>query len=228
MNLFLSRDDARNLDRRAVTEFGMLGAVLMENAGRGAAEVLLSLGIHGRVVVCCGKGNNGGDGFVLARHLDYWRIPVRILLFAAPEKLTGAAELNYRVVARSGLPVTICGGPEIDHSALASEFASAEWIVDALFGTGLIGPVRKPFDAVIRGLNSASARVFALDIPSGLDADTGAATEPTVRAAHTATFAALKKGFANAGAQDWLGQVHLVDIGMPRVLINVDQPGENA
>ena len=103
----LTRAQVRALDRRAVEELGVPGVVLMENAGRGAAEVLLRLGIHGPVVVCCGKGNNGGDGFVIARHLDNHQIPVRILLFAKPEELTGDAAINFRIVERSGLPVLI-------------------------------------------------------------------------------------------------------------------------
>src|SRR5262249_52469379 len=85
----LSRDQVREVDRRAIDEFGVPGVVLMENAGRGTAELLRALGVHGRVAVCCGKGNNGGDGFVIARHLDNAGVPVRVLLFARPEELTG-------------------------------------------------------------------------------------------------------------------------------------------
>ena len=87
--MFLSRDEVRSLDRLAEAEYGVPSILLMENAGRGAAEVLLSLGVRGPVVVCCGKGNNGGDGLVIARHLDIHRVPVRVLLFARPEELTG-------------------------------------------------------------------------------------------------------------------------------------------
>src|ERR671922_618219 len=98
---FLSRAEVRELDRRAIEEYGVPGVVLMENAGRGVAELLLSLGVHGPVAVCCGKGNNGGDGFVIARHLDNRNVPVRVLLFARPEELTGDAAVNYRIIARS-------------------------------------------------------------------------------------------------------------------------------
>src|SRR4030081_1642002 len=97
----LSRAEVRELDRRAIEEFGVPGVVLMENAGRGTAEVLLGLGDPGRVVVCCGKGNNGGDGFVIARHLDNAGESVRVLLFCAPEDLTGDAAINQRIVTRA-------------------------------------------------------------------------------------------------------------------------------
>src|SRR5262249_25949984 len=149
------------------------GVVLMENAGRGAAELLISLGIHGRVLICCGKGNNGGDGFVIARHLDNRGVPVRVLLFCRPDELTGDAAVNYGIIAKAGLPVQIHAGSQVDLTALQRELSSAEWVVDALFGTGLSGAVRPPFDDVINTINASRARVFAADIPSGLDCDTG-------------------------------------------------------
>ncbi len=224
-SIFLSREEVRNLDRRAIEEFGMPGVVLMENAGRGAAEVLKALGIHGRVVVCCGGGNNGGDGFVMARHLDNWNVSVHVLLFTQPENLTGDAATNFRVIEKSGLPITTYAGGAVDEAKLSENLASAEWIVDALFGTGLVGPVRRPMVPVLRGINASRAQIFAVDIPSGLDCDTGEATEPTIRAKHTATFAALKKAYANAGSREWTGQVHLVDIGIPRILLKSQQIG---
>src|SRR6516165_4855673 len=102
---WLSRAEVREIDRRAIEEFGVPGVVLMENAGRGVAELLLALGVPGRVLLCCGKGNNGGDGFVIARHLDLRRVPVQVLLFARPEELTGDAAVNYQILAKSGIAV---------------------------------------------------------------------------------------------------------------------------
>jgi NAD(P)H-hydrate epimerase len=217
--MYLSRDEVHDLDRRAIEQFGVPGIVLMENAGRGATELLRTLGVRGRVVVCCGKGNNGGDGFVIARHLDNQRIPGKVLLFARPEELKGDAAIAHGIVARSGLPLEVHAGTEVDEEALGREFAGADWVVDALFGTGLKGPLGAPFDRVIAGINGGPARVLAVDIPSGLDCDTGRALGPTVRARYTATFVAMKKGFAEPAAQPWLGQVHVVDIGAPRRLI---------
>jgi NAD(P)H-hydrate epimerase len=216
--MYLSREEVRALDRRAIEELGVPGVVLMENAGRGAAEVLISLGCKGPVVICCGKGNNGGDGFVIARHLDNRSIPVRVLLFADPAQLTGDAAVNYQIVAQSGLGISIYERESLNEGKVRSELAKAEWIVDALFGTGLTGPVRKPFDQIIKCINESNRRVLAVDIPSGLDCDTGQPLGPTVRADHTVTFVAQKKGFANHLAKSWTGQVHVVDIGAPRCL----------
>ncbi len=217
--MFLSREEVRALDRRAIEEYGVPGVVLMENAGRGTAELLLSLGVRGPVVVCCGKGNNGGDGFVIARHLDNHHVQVQVLLFVPAEELVGDAAINYQIIARAGLPLKILSDRSLVEKILRSELASADWIVDALFGTGLSGPVRPPFDQVITAINLCPAQVMAVDIPSGLDCDTGKPLGPVVRAHHTATFVALKKGFANPEARPWLGQVHVVDIGVPRKLI---------
>jgi NAD(P)H-hydrate epimerase len=217
--VLLSRDQVRAIDRRAIDEFGVPGVVLMENAGRGAAEVLLSLGARGPVVVCCGKGNNGGDGFVVARHLDNRAIPVRVLLFARPKELAGDAALNYEIVRRSGIAIDVRGGQAVDGEAMRKQLAAAEWVVDALFGTGLSGAVRPPFDGVIAAVNTSGAKVLAVDIPSGLDCETGEPLGPTVRANHTVTFVAMKKGFAQPAAREWIGEVHVVDIGAPRAAI---------
>src|SRR5438105_7697857 len=102
--MYLTRDQVRALDRRAIQVYGVPGPVLMENAGRGTAELLHRLGINGTVVICCGKGNNGGDGFVVARHLDNRRLPVKVLLFAHPDELTGDAAGAYRMVAMREFP----------------------------------------------------------------------------------------------------------------------------
>ncbi len=211
----LTRQQVRSVDRRAIDEFGMSGLVLMENAGRGCALVLLRLGVRGRVVIACGKGNNAGDGFVIARHLDLKQIPVSILLFADPAELTGDALANYNIVGLSGIPVRVCRRAED-----AAPFAlGAEWIIDALLGTGASGPPRPPLDRAISLLNAAAGRKLAIDLPSGLDCDSGIAAEPTFRADHTCTFVASKVGFANPAAAEYVGKVHVVDIGVPRRLL---------
>jgi NAD(P)H-hydrate epimerase len=223
MPTYLSRAEVRDIDRRAIEEYGVPGVVLMENAGRGAAEVLLRLGVRCPVCVCCGKGNNGGDGFVIARHLDNAGVPVEILLFCAPEELTGDAAVNERIAARSGLPLRSFPGKDLDLAPVQEALARAEWVIDALFGTGLGGPIRAPLDGVIAAINGSPAKVLAVDIPSGLDCDHGAPLGPTVRAHHTVTFVAQKKGFANSAAAAWLGQVHVVGIGAPRVLLDKNE-----
>jgi NAD(P)H-hydrate epimerase len=215
----LSRAQVRDYDRRAIEEYGVPGIVLMENAGRGAAELLTGLGVSGRVVICCGKGNNGGDGFVIARHLDPRKVDLRVLLFCRPEELRGDAKVNCDILTKASLPMTIHADPDVSDAAIAQELRGAEWIVDALFGTGLQGPVRAPFDRVIAAINKSGSKVFAVDIPSGLDCDTGEPKGVTVRANHTATFVAMKKGFLQPASAHWTGDVHVIDIGAPRRLL---------
>ena len=156
--MHLTREQARDLDRRLIEQAGVPGVVLMENAGRGCAELLLRLGVKGPVVVCCGKGNNGGDGFVIARWLDNVGVAVRVLLFARPEELAGDAAVMYRIIAHSGPPIGVYAGTTVDEAALRKELDAAGWVVDALFGTGLTGPVRPPFDAIIGAINASRAR----------------------------------------------------------------------
>jgi len=216
--MILTREQARELDRRAMEEFGVPSIVLMENAGRSMAELLHSLGINGLVVICCGKGNNGGDGLVMARHLDNAGIPVQVLLFSDPAQLAGDAAINHRIVAASGIPREVFAGPVLDEERLRRELANADWIVDALFGSGLRGAIQPPFDRIIAAINAAPGRIFAVDVPSGLDSDTGQPLGVAVRAHHTGTVAALKKGFLEPSAAAWLGQVHLIDMGAPRAL----------
>src|SRR5215813_10827559 len=136
---YLTREQARTLDRRAMEELGIPGIVLMENAGRGMADLLRSLGIGGPVVVCCGKGNNGGDGLVIARHLANAGAAVRVLLFTRPESLTGDAALAYRAFLPCGIETVLFDASAPDENKLRLELALADWVVDGLFGSGLEG-----------------------------------------------------------------------------------------
>jgi NAD(P)H-hydrate epimerase len=210
---FLTRAQVRAFDKHAIEQLGIPSVVLMENAGRGAALVLQALGIHGPVVIACGKGNNGGDGLVIARHLANMRCDASVLLFARLEELSPDAAIQWNIVRKMGLPAEIASRP-LDEMQLAATFARAEWIVDALFGTGLTGPLREPFDRVIALINASAARVLAVDIPSGLDCDTGEPLGAAIRAEHTVTFVAPKLGFCNPAAAACTGRVDVVDIGI--------------
>src|SRR6516165_1645877 len=132
----LSCAEVREREGRAIKTLGMPSLLLMENAGRNIAELLVTLGISGKVAICCGKGNNGGDGLVIARHLENWHIPVQVLLFARPEDLSGDAAVNYRILAGSGVKVDVHPG-EPDRETIRIDLATSDWVVDALFGTGL-------------------------------------------------------------------------------------------
>jgi NAD(P)H-hydrate epimerase len=216
--LTASREQSRSVDRRAIEEYGIPGLVLMENAGRGATDILCQLGISGPVVVCCGKGNNGGDGFVIARHLEIRGFAVRVLLWANPAELTGDAAANYAILSKTDVPIEVFAAPH-DADRLARHLAGAAWIVDGLLGTGARGEPKPPIDAVIDQINAAGIAVLAIDLPSGLDCDTGQAARHTIRAQHTCTFVATKPGFLQPGAAEYTGQVHVLDIGAPARLV---------
>jgi len=214
----LTRAQIRQVDRRAIEQYSITGLVLMENAGRGVADRLCELGIDAPVAICCGKGNNAGDGFVIARHLDLRGFQVRVLLWAEPSELTGDAAANYRILEKTGVPIEIFADRH-DAARLEAQLAGTAWIVDALLGTGARGEPRPPLDAVIEQLNAAGAAKLAVDLPSGLDCDTGRPARCTVRAAATCTFVAAKPGLFAPGAEEYTGRVHVLDIGAPRKLI---------
>ncbi|MFQ3594140.1 MAG: NAD(P)H-hydrate epimerase [Gemmataceae bacterium] len=209
--LALTRTACRELDRRIIEQFGMPGLLLMENAGSAMARLLLSLGVTGPVGIVCGKGNNGGDGFVIARYLDLAGLSVRIFEFA--DEATGDAAVMREILMRAGLVIE--KWPALDR--LLGRLQGLPWIVDALFGTGLSTPPREPYPEVIAAINASGAKVFAVDLPSGLDADTGEPLGGCVRADHTATVLAPKVGFSRAAS--WTGQVHVVEIGAPRAAL---------
>lgn len=219
----LTREQVRDIDRRAVDDYGMSSLVLMENAGRGCADVLQTLGAVGPIVICCGKGNNGGDGFVLARHLDLREFATRVVLGCEASELSGDALTNYRILAKSGVAITHV--PQFDEPLLSQTLAGADWIVDALLGTGATGEPRSPYAEIIRLLNAWPAKKLAVDLPSGLDCDTGQPASTAFRADHTCTFVALKTGFLRDTAKPLTGQIHVLDIGAPRQLLeSVAQP----
>ncbi len=200
-------------------QYGISGLVLMENAGRGVAEVLCNTGPAGPVVICCGKGNNAGDGFVIARHLDLRDVDVRVLLWAEPAELAGDAAANFRILEKIGAPIEHFGTSH-DPDRLAGQLSDAAWIVDALLGTGASGNPRPPIDAVIEQINAAGPPILAVDLPSGLDCDTGEPATPAIRAAVTCTFLAAKVGFLAPGAERYTGKLHVLDIGVPGKLID--------
>jgi ADP-dependent NAD(P)H-hydrate dehydratase / NAD(P)H-hydrate epimerase len=205
----LSRAQIRGYDERAIA-CGVPSLVLMENAGRGAAAIAEGLVPSGEVVVVCGRGNNGGDGFVVARHLMARGRSVRVFALAA--QLEGDARHNLEAFSGLGGDVAFL---DDDFTALRDALASAALVVDALFGTGLARPVEGRYRAAIEAINEASALRLALDIPSGIDADTGAILGLAVRADHTATFAHRKCGLVQGPGADHAGAIHVVDLGIP-------------
>ncbi|MEO0514789.1 MAG: NAD(P)H-hydrate epimerase [Planctomycetota bacterium] len=234
----LTRQQARAVDRYAIEKLGIPGVVLMENAGINAAGAVFDVWREAfefatevedaKIAIVCGGGNNGGDGYVVARQLKCWGMsPV---VYAVPGALKGDAKVMANAWAA-------CGGAVVELSdeaavgAAAEAWSGAEVVVDALLGTGYgaeKGGLRGVIGAAVgamsglmeadsgfRGRSRFRGRVVALDVPSGMDADTGAVVGDGVRADVTVSFVAAKAGFAAAGAERWLGRVVTADIGLP-------------
>ena len=194
--------------------YGIPGLVLMENAGRGCVDVLERLGIDGPVVILCGKGNNAGDGFVIARHLEIRGHKCRVLLLCPPDELRGDAATNFAILTKTDVPIVEFGAAT---AALAdsSPITDADWLVDALLGTGPKANRARRSTRDRLDERPQTAKRLAVDVPSGLDCDTGKPSTHTVRADHTCTFAAMKIGFMQPSAKPYTGTVHVCDIGVP-------------
>ncbi len=212
----------QELDRKAIEGRGIPGLTLMENAGRAVAEAAARI-TEARpdhsIVILCGRGNNGGDGFVAARHLAGMGRKPQLLLAARRDQLSGDAEANLRRLDEAGLTVT-----EVDSAGpVARACCRAGLVVDALLGTGLSGDVRGLPAELIETINECAAPVLAVDLPSGLDADSGRLLGAAVRADETITMGLPKLGlFLHPGA-DYAGRVTVADIGLPADLI-ADSP----
>jgi NAD(P)H-hydrate epimerase len=211
----VGREEMRAIDRWAIETVGIPSIVLMENAGRGVADVVRArLRGAGDVLVVCGPGNNGGDGFVVARHLANAGRAVTLALAGreADFDRPGDAGTNYRVARALGLPCRSVA----DGEALRALVRGAACVVDALFGTGLSRPVEGFRRELIEAMRDAGTDVVAVDIPSGLDADAGRPLGTAVRAAVTATMAFPKQGFFAGEGPAHCGGIRVVDIGIPR------------
>ncbi|MFQ5735318.1 MAG: NAD(P)H-hydrate dehydratase [Thermodesulfobacteriota bacterium] len=213
----------RSIDSRAMRLFGIRGLQLMENAGKGVADVvsgaLASSGCpRGRVSIIAGKGNNGGDGYVAARHLANSGARVAVYSLAPQDALKGDAATNAAVWRKmGGQTVTLLTRRDLKrHEA---DLRHSCVVVDAVFGTGLSCPVKGIFRAVIELMNGLGRTVVSVDVPSGIDATTGAVLGCAVRADVTATMAISKTGLCQYPGVDYAGRVDVVDIGVPRALV---------
>lgn len=211
----------QELDRRTIEDCGIPGIVMMENAGRGAAELLLRFfpeACAGSIAVLAGGGNNGGDGFVIARHLKNWGVDVKVYLFSSIDEIKGDAGTNLRIWLAMGgeLEEVIYKG---DFAGIKKEFSKASLLVDAIFGTGLHSEVKGFLKDTISFVNSLPQPVMAVDIPSGLDATAGKVLGEAIRADLTATFGLVKIGQVIEPGAAHVGQLEVIDIGIPRHLI---------
>lgn len=228
-----SASQMRTLDARAVAEFGVSVQLLMENAGRAAADAvemwMAEEGAAGSVLVLAGPGNNGGDGYSFARTLrargqsvELWRIVGP----GAEKEPRPEVQLHRALWERAGGKSRTLDGGAGEMGRFADEFAALEAafsrsavVVDALFGTGLSRPLGEPFGAVLQSLVQSGQPVVALDVPSGLDADTGQAMGQVAPARMTVTFAALKRGLLVGDGLHLAGRVLAAEIGLPPALL---------
>lgn len=222
-DLILSCDQIREVDRLAIEKYGIPGLLLMENAARGCTDCLEEAGIKKGVLIVCGKGNNGGDGFAMARHLLIRGFSVKVISPWHPSELKEDAQANFHWL-QTMAPEILHQSPGLSDSAfdhlLHSQLAGqADWIVDALLGSGTRGPLRSPFDKMIKSINRMNAKKFSIDIPSGLDADLGKSTGQTIMADLTGTLVAHKTGFGTERAKRCLGEVRVLDIGVPQSVV---------
>jgi len=218
----LSREAVRELDRRAIEELGVPSLLLMENAGRACADVVERRLGGGPALCLCGPGNNGGDGLVIARTLWNRGHEVRTLFFGDVERLEGCSEdvrtnaRLWRALGRELELVDPAKGAATLRSILDDDRPAV--LIDALFGTGLTRELRSPWSELVEAMNAARVPICAVDVPSGLDADTGQVLGAAVRAVSTVSFVAPKLGFTRGVGPQHCGEIRVAEIGIPRCL----------
>ncbi len=222
MQPILNRRQIREYDRIAIEELGVPGTTLMGNAGRGAAEIiqrLLAESTAKTITIVCGTGNNGGDGFVVARHLRsplahelIHGLMVRVFVIGESGRIKGDAATKLAELRSTGIDPTVID--ENNLAVLMQALETSEIVVDAIFGTGLTRPVIGLEAEAIKAMNASKGLRVALDLPSGLDADTGQALGIAVRASHTVSFAYLKPGLVTPHGRELAGELHTVDLGV--------------
>lgn len=219
----VSSEQMKEMDRQTIAEFGVPGEVLMDSAGAGVARVIERLADmsgrkHSTVFLFAGRGNNGGDAFVAARYLNRWGCNVRVWMTGEKKAVRGDARTHLNRLLSDGVDVAELTDDRYD------EIAAAAWdcgiVVDGILGTGIAGPVRGVAADAIRCVNllGEDRPVVAIDVPSGLNADTGAAAGEAVKADITATMAFPKTGLTAAEAIEYVGTVEVLDIGIPASL----------
>jgi NAD(P)H-hydrate epimerase len=216
--IVMSRDEVRAFDRWAIDTLGIPGVVLMENAGRSCAELIkdkLAGVASPRVCIFCGTGNNGGDGYVIARHLLNSGFKVAVIIVGDRNKIKGDAKINLDILEGLGQPIEQLNVNEPDIAGKVEAFAAdADMLVDSLFGTGLGGQLSDEYKQLIESINAQNCPILAVDIPSGLDCDTAEPLGAAIRASYTVTFVSAKTGFASANSAQYTGEVFVASIGV--------------
>jgi len=216
----VTAEKMREMDKKAIREYGIPSLVLMENAGRGSAEIALNMlgGKNKKTVIICGKGNNGGDGFVCARHLLNRGIDTEIFLIGDPAALSEGSRVNFGILNKMKAKIKLLNSVK-SAAFFAEKIKGAGLLIDAIFGIGLSSEIKEPYLSVIKEMNASGKPILSLDVPSGLDATTGDLLGICVKAKRTATFALPKTGFVKKKGPLYTGKVDIVDISMPKCLL---------
>jgi ADP-dependent NAD(P)H-hydrate dehydratase / NAD(P)H-hydrate epimerase len=225
----VTAEEMQTMDRRTIQEMAIPGRVLMENAARGAVDIFLNIfpeSLKSRIGVMAGRGNNGGDGFVMARCLAQMGAKVTVFLLSGEEKLQEDASANFSLLIPCGVKVVVLPDSVTFGEAKSLMRHQDVWI-DAILGTGLKSEVRGYFKEAIDFLNETGKPIFAVDLPSGLNADTGQPLGTCIRATASATFAFAKAGHVLFPGVDLSGRVHIVDIGIPKAISDHPVPGQH-
>ncbi len=217
-------EQMQELDRKSIEVFKIPSIVLMENAGRGATEAILNAfpGTQKKIAVIAGKGNNGGDGFVIARHLLNRGISVKVFLLTDPKSLRGDAEINFNIFQHMRGEVIPIPSSK-DYQKVKKSLEYFDLLIDGIFGTGLDAEVRGYYREVIDHLNTLQKPIVAIDIPSGLDANKGKPLGTSIRASLTVTFGLPKVGHLISPGFDYVGTLKVVDIGIPKRLVEEEK-----
>ncbi|MFO8053120.1 MAG: NAD(P)H-hydrate epimerase [Candidatus Omnitrophota bacterium] len=216
----MTAEQMKKVDKTAIEEFGIPSLALMENAGRSASDIAYGMLIDkkSKLICICGKGNNGGDGFVCARHLINKGINVLVFLACSRDQLKGDAKINFSILEK--MNASICElKKEDDFANLENEIINSELVVDAIFGVGITGEIRKPYSEIIEIINKNKNKILALDIPSGLEATKGISLGSCIKADKTITFAACKTGLVKNQGLEYSGEIIVADISIPKQLL---------
>lgn len=215
---YATAKEMEEIDRRAQDEFGISTLIFMENAGRGVYEEIKDMLPKGKkVIIVCGKGNNGSDSFVAARNLMNNNIDFEIFLIGNPEELKGNAKTNCNILMKMGALVRMLSFESMEF--FIRELGYASLIVDAIFGTGLSREVGDPYGTVIEKTNESGKPVLSVDVPSGLDATSGKILGKCIKATKTITFTLPKTGFIKEYGPEYTGEVIIKDISIPASLL---------
>ena len=208
--VYVTAEEMRKIDDMSIREFQVDVLVLMENAGRAAAvlarQMLRGQTIGKRVACLVGGGNNGGDGMVAARHLANWGAVVKVISGTSKDRMKSVPLGQLNIIEKMGIPIL-----STDHT-----LGDFDLLIDSLIGYGLEGNPRDRAATIIKDANASGRPILALDVPSGMNATTGEAYDPCIKATATLTLALPKTGFLARGASLYLGDLYLADISIPR------------